>query len=163
MPERFAPLFRSRTDDLTRAWVDELYADRRTELPVLLSYRELVEHLPELFEELAHVLDSEAGYGEIEEAVRRLRFHAQVRFQQGCLIDEVARELMTLRDVLNDFLWREGVGATEGDILALRDALRRANLFADELLAQAILIYAASLRPRVRTRAPTWPPPDRRT
>ena len=162
MPERFTPLFHQQTDDLTRAWVDEIYADRRTDLPVLLSYRELVEHLPEFFDELARLLDTAATYGQIIEAARRLRFHAQVRFQQGCLIDEVARELMILRDVLNDFLWRDGMSATEGDIWELRDALRRTNLFVDELVAQTVLIYAASLRPKVRTRAPTWPPPRRR-
>ena len=162
MPTQFAPLFRQHLDTLTRAWVDEIYADRRTELPAMLSYKALVEHLPELFDELALVLDTAAPYGEIVEAIRRLRFHAQVRFQQGCLIDEVARELMILRDVLNDFLWREGLSATNGDLWELRDALRRADAFVDELIAQAVLIYAASLRPNVPTRTSTWPPPRRR-
>lgn len=146
-----------------RAWVDEIYAERRTELPSLLSYRQLVEHLPELFDELAHVLDDAAPYSEIVESIRRLRFHAQVRFQQGALIDEVARELLILRDVINDFLWRNCCpSVTEGDIWELRDALRRTNSFIDELLAQTVLIYAASLRPNVRTRTSTWPPPRRR-
>lgn len=162
MPERFTPLFRQQTDALTRKWVDGVYADRRTELATLLTYRQLVEHLPELFDELARVIDAQASYSEILEAVRRLRFHAQVRFQQGVLIDEVARELIILRDVLNDFLWRNGLGVTEGDIWELRDALRRFQTFVDELLAQTVLIYAASLRPNVQTRTSTWPPPRRR-
>ncbi len=162
MPEHFAPLFRQHLDSLTRAWVDEVYADRRTELAAILSYKALVEHLPELFDELARVLDTAAPYVEIVEAIRRLRFHAQVRFQQGCLIDEVARELMILRDVLTDFLWREGLSATSGDLWELRDGLRRMNVFVDEMIAQVVLIYAASLRPNIRTRTSTWPPPRRR-
>ncbi|HEV2707155.1 MAG TPA: RsbRD N-terminal domain-containing protein [Pyrinomonadaceae bacterium] len=162
MPERYAPLFRLHLDPLARAWVDEIYADRRTELPAMLSYRELVEHLPELFEELARLLDMAAPYGEIIESVRRFRFHAQVRFQQGCLIDEVARELMILRDVLGDFLWREGLSATNGDFWELREALRRTDAFVDELIAQVVLVYAATLRPNVPTRTSTWPPPRRR-
>jgi RsbT co-antagonist protein rsbRD N-terminal domain len=162
MPERFAPLLREHTDALTREWVDEIYADRRTDLPVILSYREMVEHLPELFEELGAALDQEAATDEIIEAARRLRFHAQVRFQQGCLIDEVARELTILRLVLGDFLWREGISATEGDIRELRDALRRMDSFVDELLVQAVLVYASSLRPSVPTRTSVWPPPRRR-
>ncbi|HEX5709645.1 MAG TPA: RsbRD N-terminal domain-containing protein [Pyrinomonadaceae bacterium] len=162
MPERFAPLLREQTDALTREWVDGVYADRRTDLPVLLSYRELVEHLPELFEELGALLDRRAAFEEIVEAARRLRFHAQVRFQQGCLVDEVARELTILRIVLTDFLWREGAGATEGDIWELRDALRRTDIFVDELLTQAVLIYASCLRPSVPTRTSVWPPPRRR-
>jgi hypothetical protein len=162
MPERFLPLFREHADPLIRAWADAVYADSRTDLPVLLSYRQLVEHLPELLEELGRVLDDAAHYEEIVEATRRLRFHAQVRFQQGCLIDEVARELFLLRDALCDFLWREGFGAAGGDVRKLREAMRRADVFVDELISQAILVYASSLRPSVPTRRSTWPPPRRR-
>lgn len=162
MPQRFAPLLREHTDALTREWVDGVYADRRTDLAVMLSYRELVEHLPDLFEELGAAIDRRASYEELVEAARRLRFHAQVRFQQGCLVDEVARELIILRLVLTDFLWREGVTAAEGDLRELRDALRRVDIFVDELLAQALLIYASSLRPNVPTRTSVWPPPRRR-
>ena len=158
----FSTLFRDQADSLILAWTDAVYADRRTDLPVILSYRELVEHVPELLEELAAVLDGASDYEEIVEATRRLRFHAQARFQQGCLIDEVARELFLLRDALNDFLWREVSGAAGGEAGALREALRRTDVFMDELVSQAILVYAASLRPNVPTRTSTWPPPRRR-
>jgi hypothetical protein len=162
MPARFGPLFRQHEAALVSAWVDGVYADRRTDLPSLLSYRQLIDSVPELLEELARALDDASEGREIEVTVRSLRMHSQVRFQQGCLIDEVARELMILRRVLTDFLWREGVGVTEGDIRELRDALARVDLFVDELIAQAIIIYAASMRPPVRTRTPQWPPPRRR-
>lgn len=163
MSGRFAALFREHEGEIVRSWADEVYADRRTDLPSLLSYRELIDSVPELLEELARVLDSEADEQETEDAARSLRVHAQVRFQQGCLVDEVARELMILRRVLADFLWRaHEAGAAEGDLRELRDALARADLFVDELIAQAIIVYAASLRPPVRTRAPHWPPPRRR-
>lgn len=163
MHGRFTPLFRRHTDALARAWVDALYADRRTRLTSLLSYRQLVEHLPELFDELARLLDEGAPHGEVLEAAGRFRHHAQARFQQRALIDEVARELITLRQVVSDFLWRSGSEATAGgDIRVPREALWRADTFIDELIVQAILIYAASLRPSVQTRTPTWPPPRRR-
>jgi hypothetical protein len=162
MPERYATLLRQHEAALVRAFVDVIYTDRRTDLPALLSYHQLVDYLPEIFDELARVLDVAALDSEIGEAVRPLRVHSQARFQQGCLIDEVARELIILRHVLIDFLWREVSVATEGDIRELRDALRRTDRFVDELLAQALLIYAASLRPQVRTRTSHWPPPRRR-
>lgn len=158
----FASLLTQHEDALIRFWVDELYAEHRTDLPSLLSYRQMVDHLPEMLDELAILLDRHAHPDEIAVCARRLRVHAQVRFQQRCLIDEVARELMILRRVLNDFLWREGLKATEGDIWELRDALRRTDIFIDELIAQVIVSYAASLRPPVRTRAAHWPPPLRR-
>lgn len=139
-----------------------MYAERRTEIPAMLSYGQLIDHLPDLLDELSGLLDHAATNGEILDATRRLRSHTQVRFHQGALIDEVARELMLFRKVFNDFLWREGVSATEGDIWELRDAVLRADLFVDEMIAQTLVIYAASLRPPVETRTSVWPPPRRR-
>ena len=159
---RFVSLFRENEHALVVAWVDEVYAERRTDLPSLLSYRQLVDSVPEVLEELARLLDERAGPREIERSASALRSHAQVRFQQDCLIDEVARELMLLRRVLTEFLWRDGVRVMEGDLWELRDAVRRTDAFLDELIAQAIIIYAASLRPPVRTRTPNWPPARRR-
>ena len=162
MTERFTKLIRQHEDEIIRAWVEELYAERRTELPALLPYGQLVNHMPDVLDELARVLDMAGSEHEIAEVARRVRSHAQVRFQQGALIDEVARELMLFRHILNNFLWREGVSVTEGDLWELRDALSRANRFLDELLVQTLLIYAASLRPPVETRTSIWPPPRRR-
>lgn len=163
MSENFSALIRQFEDAIILAWVEELYADRRTELPALLSYGQLVNHMPDLLEELAHVLDTLAGNGEITEAAKRLRTHAQVRFQQGALIDEVARELMLFRKVFDDFLWREGMGATGRDLWRLRVALRLAGRFVDEVIVQSLVVYATSLRPPVETRTSIWPPQRRRT
>lgn len=158
MPERFSSFLKKYENAIVGSWVDAIYTDRRTELPLLLSSQQLLDHIPELLDALGEVLDGAASERHIAEVVQRLRFHAQVRFQQGCLIDEVARELMLLRTVLNDFLWREGISATEGDIWELRDALGRTNIFFDEMLAQAIVVYATNFRPPLQTRAVQWPP-----
>jgi hypothetical protein len=162
MPENFTTLIRQHEEEIIRLWVEELYAERRTELPSLLPYGQLVDHLPEALQELAHLLDRAVSDGEIIEVARHLRSHAQVRFQQGALIDEVARELILLRQVFNNFLWREGISVTDGDLWELRDALRRADRFMDEMIVQTVLIYATSLRPPVETRTSIWPPPRRR-
>src|SRR5918997_2573514 len=162
MPRRFSSLFRQLLDPLTRAWADGVYADRRTDLATLLTFRELVEHVPDVLEELGRLLDERAVPEEIYEAARHLRGYARVRFQQGVLIDEVARELMLLRSTLCEFLWQEALGPPDEDERVLRDALRRAELFFDELVAEAILVYASSLRPVVPTRGSVWPPPRRR-
>jgi hypothetical protein len=162
MPRRFSSLFRQQLDPFTRAWADEVYAERRTDLATLLTFRELVEHVPEVLEELGWLLDERADAEEICEGARRLRGYARVRFQQGVLIDEVARELMLLRSTLCEFLWQEARAFADEDARVLREALRRAELFFDELLAEAILVYASSLRPVVPTRGSVWPPPRRR-
>src|SRR5919199_2105229 len=129
MPRRFSSLFRQHLDPLTRAWVDEIYRDRRTDLATLLTFRELVGHVPEVLDELAYLLDGRAGEEEIAEAARRLRGLAQTRVQQGALIDEVARELMLLRDTLCEFLWQRSPDVLGEDVGGLQDALRRANRF----------------------------------
>ncbi len=162
MPRRFSSLFRQQFDLFTRAWADEVYADRRTDLPTLLTFRELIEHVEDVLEELGWLLDERADAEEICEGARRLRGYARVRFQQGVLIDEVARELMLLRSTLCEFLWQEARGPLEDDARVLREALRRAELFFDELVTEAILVYASSLRPVVPTRGSVWPPPRRR-
>jgi hypothetical protein len=162
MPRRFSSLFRQHLDPFTRAWADEIYAERRTDLATLLTFRELIEHVPEVLEELGRLLDTRADPEEICEGARSLRGYAHVRFQQGVLIDEVARELMLLRSTLCEFLWQEERGLTDEDARVLHDALRRAELFFDELVAEAILVYASSLRPVVPTRGSVWPPPRRR-
>lgn len=162
MPSAYGPLFRHRLDAISRAWVDEVYAERRTDLPTLLSFHELVAFVPEVCDGLARLLDEEATDLEIVAAARAARAHAQTRFQQGVLIDEVARELLLLREVINEFLWQEGPAGAEGGLRELSMALRRTNRFFDELLSQAVLVYAASLRPRVPTRDAVWPPPRRR-
>ena len=162
MSERFATLLREDEGVIIRAWVNEVYAERRTELPLRLSYGQLVGHMPELLEELARLLDSGASEAEIVEATRRLRAHPQERFYQSLLIDEVARELMLFRQVIIDFLWREALSARPGSFSELRDALWRVNRFVDEMIEQVIVVYAASLRPPVETRISVWPPPRRR-
>lgn len=162
MLQKFTSLIRQNEDAIIRAWMDEMYAERRTELTAMLSYGQLIDHLPDTLEELAIVLDRAASDIEIIEAASRLRSHPQVRFRQGALMDEVARELMFFRKVVNEFLWRECVCATQGDLWELRDALLRTDRFVDELIAQIVVVYAASYRPSVETRTSVWPPPRRR-
>ena len=147
MARRFLPFLSTNLDTLTRAWVDSIYAERRTDLASILSFRELIEHVPEIIEELASLLDADAPVAEVEEGARRCRRLAQARFQQGVLIDEVARELMLLRKTLSEFLWQQAPGLALTEPREMRDAQRLTTEFFDELIAQVILVYAASLRP----------------
>jgi hypothetical protein len=162
MPDKFSTLMRQHESAIIGSWVDDIYSERRTTLASALSYEQLVGFLPECLDSLAVLLDGSASDGEISDSANRLRSYAQERFQQGLLIDEVVRELSILRRVLNDYLWQEGSQALDGHLGGLRLSLRRVNHFVDELIGQALLVYAASLRPRVETRSSVWPPPRRR-
>ena len=161
MTQRFALLIKQCTGAITNEWIDGIYAERRTQLPSLLSYGQLVNHLPDILDELSSLLGSAATDEEVAEAAKRLRVFPQVRFQQGVLLDEVARELMILRQAINAFLWREvGIASDEG-VRDLHHALERADRFIDEMITQSVIVYAASQRPPVSTRASIWPPPRR--
>jgi hypothetical protein len=157
MASFYSRFFADRLDQLTSVWLDEVYAERRTDLPRLLSFRELVEFVPEVCDELGRLLDIGAGDAEIVEAAMRLRALPQTRFQQGALLDEVARELMILREVTANFLWREAPEALGGGI-ECGELLPLLHRFFDEVIAQAILVYAVSQRPIFPTRDTVWPP-----
>ncbi len=161
MTQQFAPLIKRCTGAITNEWIDGIYAERRTQLTSLLSYGQLVNHLPDILDQLSSLLGAAPTDEQIAEAARHLRVFPQVRFQQGVLLDEVACELMILRQVINAFLWREGGIAHDKDVQNLHNALARANRFIDEMITQSVIVYAASQRPPVSTRTSIWPPPRR--
>lgn len=161
MTKKFAPLIKRCIGAITNEWIDGIYRERRTQLTTLLSYGQLVNHLPDILDELSGLLGGTATDEEIAEAARRIRAFPQVRFQQGILLDEVARELMILRQAVNAFLWREAGVANDEDGQDLHNALDQANRFIDEMITQSVIVYAASQRPPVSTRASIWPPPRR--
>ena len=161
MSDSFASFLRLHHDSVVRSWVDAMYRDGRTELTERLSMEQLVNHLPEALDELATLVDHSASDAEIAEAAKRLRVHPQVRFQQGALMDEVAREFITLRSVIHDLFWKPEFLDTESRSEA-RATLYTINRFLDELVVQTIIVYAASLRPTVETRISNWPPPRRK-
>ncbi|MGI8656231.1 MAG: RsbRD N-terminal domain-containing protein [Pyrinomonadaceae bacterium] len=162
MPDRFATLIGKHEEPIIRSFADEIYNDRQTDLPLSLSYEQLINFLPDFLDDLARLLDTKASDDEMFEAARRLRSHAQVRFHQGVLLDEVARELTVFRRVFSDFLCREGSDGKQEDASEMCSALCLANRFVDELIVQAMVVYAASMRPPVKTRNSIWPPPRRR-
>ncbi len=162
MPNNFARLFNTHQDAIIRRMVDEIYCDRRTELPERLPVGQLVEHYPDILDDLGLLLDARASDTEIADSVKQLRVFAQTRFHAGILIDEVARELMLIRKTLNEFLWRDEVLGAQDSEWELRETLERLNRFIDELVAETVIVYAASWRPPVETRTSIWPPPRRR-
>src|SRR3954471_23446850 len=111
----FASVVRQGEARIVRRWVEQLYQDQRTELSSFLTYEQLIEHIPEIIEFVALSLEEEYDSSEIADGVRGLRSFAQVRFYQGALIDEVARELMLLRQVITDLICQEALIESKQD------------------------------------------------
>jgi hypothetical protein len=160
--KEFGTQLRRSGERLLRQWVDALYVSEHIKHPLRLSFEQLVEPIQDIFDVLGRLIEEEADLSRLEEDVRQLRNYGQVRFRQGVLIDEMARELMCLRRVVNDFLWRETAPTSIEATQALRAALKRANRFFDEILTLTLITYAASFRPPIETRSSVWPPPRRR-
>jgi hypothetical protein len=160
MPDRFTVLIGKYEEPIIRSFADEIYNDGRTDCrrryPMSNSST-----FCRILDDLARLLDAAAGDDEMIETARRLRSHAQVRFHQGVLLDEVARELTVFRRVFSDFCVAK-VAEKQENASEMCAALCLANRFVDELIVQAMVVYAASMRPPVKTRNSVWPPPRRR-
>jgi hypothetical protein len=162
MVRQLAAVIRRREDLILRRWVDAIYSDARTELPGVLSFEQLVGPVQEMLDFLCRQFERLQDEENIADDVRQLRAYPQVRFYQGVLIDEVARELMMFRKILNEVIWKEAVNNTPEGNRVLKWALGQLSTFIDEMVIQTLVIYAANLRPPVETRTSVWPPPRRR-
>jgi hypothetical protein len=68
----------------------------------LLKYNELVDHLPQLFENLAELLKFPHSNPQRREVCRDARVHGKHRWRQGYRLEEVIREASIVRHILFD-------------------------------------------------------------
>ncbi|WP_244829423.1 sensor histidine kinase [Caballeronia sp. TF1N1] len=130
---------------LTEKWMKLVFGDQEVEHSDQLTYRQLADHLPEVFEEICVVLESRNlrdQEGVIEQNARQ---HGQWRWQQGYRIDELVRELDLFRQILLQAI---------GDYAAAHTDLSRtdeehARLMTDEVVS---FVTLASIREAVGER-----------
>jgi signal transduction histidine kinase len=65
-----------------------------------LKYRELVDHLPQVFEDLAELLKSPQSYESRVDVSQAARVHGKHRWRQGYKLEEVIREASIVRRIL---------------------------------------------------------------
>lgn len=68
----------------------------------LLRYKELVDHLPKLFENVAELLKSGHSNPQRSEVRRDARVHGKHRWRQGYRLEEVIQEASIVRNILFD-------------------------------------------------------------
>jgi signal transduction histidine kinase len=103
----FANFLRRERERLTGQWMKEVFGDADLIEADKLTYEQLADHLPEIFDGLCIALDAE-DLEKIEPAMERdARRHGMVRWRQGYRIEELVRELdlfhLTLADALESF------------------------------------------------------------
>jgi hypothetical protein len=143
MPEDISRLLQSGADVIVREWTHKVATDRRVSSDAQLTYMQLVDHVPQILEEIrsAMVRDPESGV-----ETRQGEEHGRLRWKQGYELKEVVRELMLLRTTLLEFIenYRGALQNKKAD--QLMQAYRRINGFIDEELYRTIEAYLESAR-----------------
>jgi signal transduction histidine kinase len=85
---------------LTERWMKLVFVDTDVEHSEPLTYVQLADHLPLIFDEICLVLESLDMDSQEEEIEHDARQHGQWRWKQGYRIDELVRELDLFRQVL---------------------------------------------------------------
>lgn len=87
-------------EDIIGEWVRAVERDAVITSSSHLEYKELVDHIPVLFEDLAKLLKSRRSDPNHSEVARDARIHGKYRWRQGYRLEEVIREASIVRRVL---------------------------------------------------------------
>ena len=97
---RLAEYLESQRKAITQQWLDAVLADAQTEASNLLTHRQLLDRLPNLFDELCRFLrgrDAARLTGAVNDDARE---HGHDRWEHGYQIEELLRELHLLRRIV---------------------------------------------------------------
>ena len=141
MTDEICRLLKNGQETIVRTWTEKVTADRRINSDERLSYLQLVDHIPQIVEELHDAL------GEVRESAPMLsegREHGRQRWRQGYELKEVVRELTLLRVTLVEFieLYRGALPARTPD--ELTRSFHRINLFMDDEIYRTVEAYLDS-------------------
>ena len=97
---RLAEYFESQRKVITQQWLEAVRADPLAEASILLTHKQLLDRLPNLFGALCGFLVGRDA-GELSGAAKAdAREHGALRWEQGYRIEELLRELHLLRRIL---------------------------------------------------------------
>lgn len=101
MTDEIRRLLKNGQETIVRTWTEKVAADRRVKSDERLSYMQLVDHIPQIVEELRDAL----GQASVQAfALTQGREHGRQRWRQGYELKEVVRELTLLRVTLVEFI-----------------------------------------------------------
>ncbi|MCA1634509.1 MAG: RsbRD N-terminal domain-containing protein [Acidobacteria bacterium] len=155
MPEEISSLLKSGQETIVRDWTEKVTADRRINSDARLSYVQLIDHVPQIVEELRQALagDTPPGGTLLQEGEE----HGRQRWQQGYELKEVVRELTLLRATLMEFLekYRAALPAQRPEQLA--GFYYKINGFMDEEIYKTVEAYLDAPRHYVKRGGETFP------
>ncbi|HEX5708863.1 MAG TPA: RsbRD N-terminal domain-containing protein [Pyrinomonadaceae bacterium] len=139
MPEEISRLLLNGHETIVQKWTEKVTADRRVRSDSQLTYLQLVDHVPQIVEELRRALTrNERPEGAM---LQEGRNHGRQRWQQGYELKEVVRELTLLRATLIEFLdtYRGAIPAQSPDQMVQH--YNRIAGFMDEEIYKTVEAY----------------------
>jgi len=118
-------------EEIIGEWLRAIERDPHICSSDLLRYKELVDHLPKLFENLAELLKSLQSKPQRSEVSRDARVHGKYRWRQGYRLEEVIREAGIVRHILFD----KWLNAFAGEVPEFDGETREA---AENIIHQAV-------------------------
>ena len=143
MPDDIRNLLKNGQETIVRTWTEKVASDRRISSDERLSYLQLVDHIPQIVEELQDAL------GESHPAPAMLsegREHGRQRWRQGYELKEVVRELTLLRVTLVEFIehYRGALAVRTPD--ELTRSFHRINIFMDDEIYRTVEAFLDASR-----------------
>lgn len=126
--------------------------DERIAAADTLTRSQLIDHLPEMFNNLADALRAEVDPDSDSDAERNARQHGDHRWRQGYDLQELLRELARVRAILVDhvLIFAEKHPELAGE--EKRTAIRRFHLFFEEMIARSVAQYVEEQQAELRAR-----------
>jgi hypothetical protein len=139
MPQEISRLLQNGHDTIVRKWAEKVTSDRRVRNDSRLTYLQLIDHIPNIVEELRQALAN----GDRPEGamLREGRTHGRMRWQQGYELKEVVRELTLLRTTVVEFIdaYRGALPARTSEQLV--QSYNRIAGFMDEEIYKTVEAY----------------------
>jgi hypothetical protein len=138
MAEELSRLLQHGSETIVRTWTEKVIADKRVCSDSQLTYAQLLDHIPQIVEELGLALaDEQHGAKALQEA----RNHGRQRWHQGYDLKEVVRELTLLRATVMEFIGSYSGAMRPQSPQQLSNSFYKINSFMDEELYKTIEAY----------------------
>lgn len=148
MPDEITRLLQNGHDTIVRNWAEKVSNDRRVRSDAGLTYLQLIDHVPEIVEELRGALaHGERPDGHLLEEGRN---HGRTRWKQGYELKEVVRELTLLRATLVEFLETYQRALPHHRAPEVVNSYNRIAGFMDEEIYRTVEAYLEAHRDSVR-------------
>ncbi len=145
MTDEIRRLLKNGQETIVRTWTEKVTADRRVTSDERLSYLQLVDHIPQIVEELQAALGGGGGDGG-SPVLTQGREHGRQRWRQGYELKEVVRELTLLRVTLVEFIELYRGALPSRPLEELTRSFHRINVFMDDEIYRTVEAYLDASR-----------------